>query len=121
MPEGTQIRRLVLMFDGTWNEKSDWTNVARMSEAIDIIQDHETENVQSSEPEPVQLVKYLAGVKKLKAFTVNNTRPIQVKMLGVWDTVGDLGIPDSAFMSKIPVLKLGLNFLCDYGPWLRKH
>ena len=224
MPEDTQFRRLVLMFDGTWNERSNWTNVARMSEAIDNIQDDEPDQLLSTEPKPLQLVKYLPGVgtawfgkllggtfgyglseiikqgylwlsntyregdeifvfgfsrgaysarslvslvhrcggvltrkpgdpartesdpalaegyglyrgysenkdeainaaydAKLKAFAAKNCRPVRVKLLGVWDTVGSLGVPDSAFVSKNPVVAPVLKLLGDDMPWSRKH
>ena len=223
MPEGTQFRRLVVMFDGTWNEPTDWTNVGRMSEAIDKLHDNEVEHVRSTEPEPLQLVKYLPGVgtawfgkilggtfgyglsdiikegflwlsntykeadeifvfgfsrgaysarslvslmhrcgglltrkpgdpartksdptlqegyslyrswsqttdvvnsaydMKLKAFSAKNCRPVRVKFLGVYDTVGSLGVPDSIFESKNPVVAPILKLLGDDMPWSRKH
>lgn len=59
--------------------------------------------------------------KKLKAFGAKNCRPVRVKMLGVWDTVGSLGVPDSAFVSKNPVVAPVLKLLGDDMPWSRKH
>lgn len=221
----TQHRRLVLMFDGTWDEKDDWTNVARMAEAIDCVADNEVEEAQNSdvEPKPVQLVKYLEGVgtawfgkllggsfgyglseiieegylwlsnqylpgdeifvfgfsrgaysarslvslvhrcggvltkkpggkprelsdpllkaayglyrgyaettdaanaaydKKLKAFGAENCESVRVRMLGVWDTVGALGVPDSAFKSKNPLVAPILHILGSKSPLSRSH
>lgn len=220
MSGSTQHRRLVLMFDGTWNEKDDWTNVARMSEAIDCVPDDAADQAQNSEaePKPVQLVKYLEGVgtawfgkllggsfgyglseiieegflwlsnqyqegdeifvfgfsrgaysarslvslvhrcggmlakkeggkamklsdpllkeayglyrgysetteeanaaydQKLKAFGAKHCQKVRVKMLGVWDTVGSLGVPASAFKSDNPLVAPILHFLGDASP-----
>ncbi|KAG0624265.1 hypothetical protein M758_3G235000 [Ceratodon purpureus] len=79
-PQGTGTkleapnRRLVVMFDGTWNERENLTNVARMFEAIDDYKpagykytveeghSHHMDPLLYKGPEPVQLVKYLKGV-----------------------------------------------------------
>lgn len=188
------------MFDGTWNEPDDWTNVARMAEAID------TGPVEDGVE---QEVKYFAGVgtnwfgkilgatmgfglseiikeayewlskiynegdeifvfgfsrgaysarsfvsllhkcrgvlkeglasdskveeayalyrnykvnindPKMKEFAANNTRHVRVKMLGVWDTVGALGVPASAFQSKT-IFKPIMHIL-SYTPINRNH
>ncbi|KAG0591134.1 hypothetical protein M758_1G149600 [Ceratodon purpureus] len=68
-------RNLVLMFDGTWNVRGNWTNVARMFEAVDRVKEVPTEYTRwkadnfhpDGEPKPrdgerVQLVKYITGV-----------------------------------------------------------
>lgn len=231
MPERKQFRRLVLMFDGTWNERSNLTNVARMFEAIDDQKpDPDDSPDEDEDAEPVQLVKYLKGVgtkwlpishylggavgyglsdiikegylwlsntyrpgdeifvfgfsrgaysarslvslvhrcggvlmlkpgesprtlehhdlikaynfyrdyteesseaknaaslKEWQAFGAQHCRPVTIKMLGVWDTVGALGIPDSMFKIKSGLLKPILDRLPfsidDYIPWSRKH
>ena len=223
MAETTKYRRLVLMFDGTWNERHDLTNVARMFEAIDDYKPAKGEEV-DPDCEPLQLVKYLKGVgtnfwgsllggafgyglsdiilegyrwlsnnyrfgdeifvfgfsrgaysarslvslvhrcggvlmlkpgepareaddavlrrayqlyrgyvetadkpanaeykKELGEFNAKYCQPVTVKMLGVWDTVGALGIPDSAFKLKSPLLKPLSAALGTYVPWSRKH
>lgn len=193
-------RRLIVMFDGTWNEPEDWTNVARMKEAID------TGPVENGVE---QEVKYFAGVgtnwfgkilgatmgfglseiikdaylwlstrfnegdevfvfgfsrgaysarsfvsllhnchgclkkdvttdrkveeaydlyrdakvhvndPKMLAFTSKYCRPVRVKMIGVWDTVGALGIPESAFQSK--TIFKPLMHILSYTPINRSH
>lgn len=195
-------RRLVVMFDGTWNEKDDWTNVARMYEAIDngpvedgveqivkyfpgvgtafigkilggsfgyglsdIIKQGYlwcSENYRDGDEifvfgfsrgaysarSFVSMLHEVGGVLKkpseghvtealveqayklyrndmkpshpvMKAFANEHCYPVRVKMLGVWDTVGALGVPDSAFKSNTwygPALNL-----LSFTPLSRKN
>lgn len=223
MPGRTQFRRLVLMFDGTWNERHNLTNVARMFEAVDDYKPDKDDEV-DPDAEPLQLVRYLKGVgtnffgsflggafgyglsdiikegyrwlsnnyrvgdeifvfgfsrgaysarslvslvhrcggvlmlktgepereindavltkaynlyrghventdaranaayeKQLKDFSDKYCQPVTIKMLGVWDTVGALGIPDSALKLKSPLLKPLFKTLDTIIPWSRKH
>ncbi|KAG0577980.1 hypothetical protein M758_5G189200 [Ceratodon purpureus] len=220
MPENTKFRRLVLMFDGTWNERHNLTNVARMFEAIDDYKPDKDEEV-DPDCEPLQLVKYLKGVgtnklgsylggafgyglsdiikegyrwlsnnyregdeifvfgfsrgaysarslvslvhrcrgvlrrkpgdpeipaavlneayklyrgyvettdgvnanyeKQLEEFSAKHCQLVTVKMLGVWDTVGALGIPDSAFKLSWKILEPLSNLMDSVVPWSRKH
>jgi hypothetical protein len=59
--------------------------------------------------------------KQLREFSNKHCQPVRVKMLGVWDTVGALGIPDSVFKLTSGFLKPLSNALDNYVPWSRKH
>lgn len=59
--------------------------------------------------------------KKLQEFGAQHCDRVRVRMVGVWDTVGSLGIPDSAFKSKNPLIAPILHILGDKSPLSRSH
>jgi uncharacterized protein (DUF2235 family) len=60
-------RNLVVMFDGTWNSRDSWTNIGRIFEAVDRVDEKSADAFQRAgeearKGEPVQLVKYIPGL-----------------------------------------------------------
>jgi len=60
------------------------------------------------------------NAEKMTTFANKFTCPVRVKMLGVWDTVGALGVPASAFQTNNFLLKPVMKIL-SYGPYNRHH